>query len=99
MKLIIILFSSFLYLPNLYAASEIWKTDLAASKISFISSYDGLNFEGQFSVFNAEFSFNNDESNKRYLHSAVDVTSINTNSRDRDQAIAEPEWFYFNKFL
>ena len=98
MKLLIIVLCYFIFLPNVTAASQLWIADLTESKISFTASYDGLSFEGQFSQFNAEFSHGSDTPDKRYLHSTVDVTSINTNSRDRDQAIAEPEWFYFKKF-
>ena len=97
-RFITLLICAFICIPTISTASTLWESVQENSKITFISSYDGIDFEGEFSRFHAEFAFNTNNEHEQYLHSVVDVTSINTNSHDRDQAIAEPDWFHFSKF-
>lgn len=98
MRISTLLIYTALFLSFPCFASPLWISNQEESKITFISSYDGINFDGEFSRFYAEFLYDENHSENRFLHATVDVTSINTNSRDRDQAIAEPDWFYFSKF-
>ena len=97
-RTITLVFITAIYFPTQGITSPLWVSDQESSKITFIASYDGIHFEGEFRKFHAEFLFDTDTPANRYLNSTVDVTSINTNSRDRDQAVAESDWFYFSKF-
>ena len=80
-------------------AQQAWQLIPAESSIKFTSTYDDVAFDGEFSRFTVNLSFDpKPAAEKNAIDSSVDVTSLNTNSRDRDQALAEPDWFYFSKF-
>lgn len=83
-------------LPSL--ADETWISIADKSSIKFIASYDEVAFEGQFTKFSSEFIIHSHDFNNSHLKSTIDVTSVDTRSRDRDQALAEHDWFYFEKF-
>ncbi len=79
-------------------ANETWVSIADKSSIKFIASYDDAEFEGEFTQFSSEFIINSHDFRKSSLNSTIDVTSVDTRSRDRDQALAERDWFYFSKF-
>lgn len=83
---------------SLCLADQTWISIPDKSNIKFIASYDDSKFEGQFSVFSSQFILDSKDDNNNQLTSSIDVTSVNTRSRDRDQALAESDWFYFDKF-
>lgn len=68
------------------------------SSIKFTSTYDDIVFDGEFSRFMVDLIFDPNTLTNASINSSVDVTSLNTNSRDRDEALAEQDWFYFSKF-
>ncbi len=80
------------------AAAQQWLSIADQSQIKFIASYDNAEFEGQFTRFSSQFNIDPDNITASKLLSNIDVTSANTQSRDRDQALAEEDWFYFSKF-
>ena len=94
------LFTSFciLFIALPCTATQEWVADASNSSIKFIASYDGSEFEGQFVRFTSHFTIDTDNSGNSQLKSTIDVTSADTKSRDRDEALAEPDWFYFSKF-
>ena len=79
-------------------AEQEWKSITDNSSIKFIASYDGVKFEGQFTRFSSTINFDPNKPSDNKLISSIDVTSVDTQSRDRDQALAEPDWFYFSKY-
>ncbi len=79
-------------------ASQQWTAQQNESTISFTASYDEIEFNGHFSRFSSTITFNSEDFAGSQIESTIDITSINTDSRDRDQALAEPDWFYFNRY-
>ena len=80
------------------SATQTWVSVSDKSYIKFIAKYDDAAFEGQFKEFNSQFNFNANNITRSKLTSEINVTSVDTQSRDRDQALAENDWFYFSKF-
>ena len=79
-------------------AAQSWQMHTQESSLAFIASYDETPFNGEFERFTVELSFDADDLANNKLSTKIDVTSVNTNSHDRDQALAESDWFYFSKF-
>ena len=80
-------------------AQQEWRLIPVESTIKFTSTYDNIAFDGEFSRLTVNLLFDpKPGAEKTAISSSVDVTSLNTNSRDRDEALAEPDWFYFSKF-
>ncbi len=80
------------------AGAQEWRAVPDKSTIKFVASYDDSSFEGHFQRFSSRFLFDENMPSDSRLSSTIDVTSVNTRSRDRDEALAEQEWFYFRKF-
>lgn len=79
-------------------ASEEWLSLQTNQSIQFTASYDDVSFNGIFKRFTSTISINPHQIESSYIRSTIDVTSIDTNSHDRDQALAESDWFYFSNF-
>ena len=79
-------------------ADQPWKLIKDKSSITFTATYDGAAFQGIFSDFSVTLNFDTENLSNSQVESLVNVTSVNTQSRDRDQALSEPDWFYFKKF-
>lgn len=93
----------FIYLALLLSnipgyAQQTWESVAENSYIKFIASYDDADFEGHFSRFKSVFNYHPEQVETSELNSSIDITSVNTQSRDTDQALAESDWFYFSKF-
>ena len=87
---------SFIAMPC--SATQTWISIDDQSYIKFIAKYDDAAFEGHFKEFSSQFKFNSSDINSSRLTSVIEVTSVDTQSRDRDQTLAENDWFYFSKF-
>jgi polyisoprenoid-binding protein YceI len=68
------------------------------SKLGFTGSWEGAEFDGVFHKFAAAISFDPKDLATSRFDVKVDVTSADTQSSDRDEALADPEWFNFAKF-
>ena len=79
-------------------ANQSWQIVEQESELRFVASYDEIPFDGIFERFSVDLVFNENELSISKLQTSVDATSINTNSRDRDEALANSDWFYFSKF-
>ena len=97
MKILFILLTIIFILESVHATQP-WALQKEKSAITFSATYDGVAFEGVFSDFNVTLSFDTKDLSSSYVESSVNVTSVNTQNRDRDQALSEPDWFYFKKF-
>ncbi|MEM8844003.1 MAG: YceI family protein [Pseudomonadota bacterium] len=97
MKVVFATFILLLISISIHAAQP-WDLQKDDSAITFTASYDGVSFEGMFSDFEATLVFAPDDLRNSHVESAVNVSSVNTQSRDRDQVLSEPDWFYFKKF-
>ena len=96
MKFFIILTSVLFFSPCF--ATQQWTALQNDQSIQFTASYDDIAFNGVFRKFTSTISIDPIHLESSYIRSTIDVTSIDTNSRDRDQALAESDWFYFNNF-
>lgn len=75
-----------------------WLATAESSTLGFKATYDGIEFSGVFSDFNASILF--DPTNlpgSRFLVD-VDVTSATTNDSTRDDALAGEDWFDYERF-
>ena len=79
-------------------ASQQWTARQDESTITFTASYDEIAFNGDFSRFSSTIAFDAEDFASSQIESTIDITSINTNSSDRDQALAEADWFYFSRY-
>lgn len=82
--------------PTAVAAPE-WEVVHEESLLGFATTQMGSRFEGRFD-FTAEMRFAADDLEASEFDVTVDVTSVRTGSRDRDRALAEPEFFWFEEY-
>ena len=64
-------------------------------KLGFVASWEGSEFEGLFHRFDAAIVFDPADLAGSHFDVKVDVTSADTQSSDRDEGMADPEWFDF----
>jgi polyisoprenoid-binding protein YceI len=74
------------------AAAPAWRA-LDGGRIGFTASWEGSDFDGVFHHFEAAIAFAPDDLASSRFDVKVDVTSADTQSSDRDEALADPEWF------
>ncbi|MFK8027665.1 MAG: YceI family protein [Gammaproteobacteria bacterium] len=96
MKRCILLACYVLLSPSLAAAP--WSSIQNSQAIQFIATYDDVAFNGVFKRFNSTILIDPLDIENSYIHSNIDIASVDTNSRDRDQALVEPEWFFTSNF-
>ena len=75
-----------------------WSLMAADSTLTFRAEYDGSPFEGRFEAFAVQLAFDPAAAQGVALDVTVDVTSVDTENRDRDEALAESEWFDFDHY-
>ena len=88
----------FLCFAHKAAFAEQWKLLPEHSSIGFTASYDDIAFDGHFEKFSVELYFDPKQPAASKLSSSVETASVNTNSRDRDEALADPAWFHFSVY-
>lgn len=74
-----------------------WNVDYESSRLGFVATYDGVGFETRFERFNSQIRFDPRQLAQGMIDVAVDVTSINSNSADRDEGMLGSEWFNAEK--
>ena len=87
----------FLLVINAHA-NQSWQVVAQESELRFVANYDEIPFDGIFEHFAVDLIFDENDLYNNKLKTSIDVTSINTNSRDRDEALANSDWFHFSKF-
>jgi len=65
------------------------------SELGFAATWEGTVFRGDFNRFDALINFDPADLVGSSFDVAIDVTSARTGSRDRDEGMAEPDWFDF----
>ncbi|MDZ7750258.1 MAG: YceI family protein [Gammaproteobacteria bacterium] len=81
-----------LTLPG-YAATD-WTVDHGESRLGFTNWWEGEAFESMFRRWRAEtLRFSPDDLQDSRFDIRVDLTSVDTGTRDGNEAIAQPEWF------
>lgn len=72
---------------------QAWLIDPLQSRLGFIGSYDGVDFDGEFKQFNAVMHFNPEQPQLGYFDVEITTASVTTYSEDWDQTLPEPDWF------
>ena len=75
-----------------------WQVHHPDSRLGFVATWEGTEFEGVFHNFQADIVFEPGGGTPSRFNVTVDVTSADTSSRDRDEAMREPDWFHFSAF-
>lgn len=77
-------------------AGSPWQVS-AESHLRFIGTYDDVEFQGEF-PFIADIRFNPQSPETGSIKVEIDVTGVDSQSTDRDSALAESEWFDFLQY-
>jgi len=85
------------WLPSARAAPA-WTADPAQSTLSFIGTQQGEKFNGVIKRFRPVIRFAATDLPGSSLDVSMDLTSIDTKSPDRDQALATDAWFDYKHF-
>lgn len=91
-----ILLTATLSLPVTALAAE-WQVIHDDSVLGFATTQQGSRFEGRFD-FTADMRFDRDNPQAGAFDVTIDVTSVETGSRDRDNALADKEFFWFDEY-
>lgn len=96
-NMILAMLALLLALPG-YAATE-WAVDHGESRLGFTNWWEGDAFESSFRRWRAEtLRFAPDDLQDSRFDIHVDLTSVDTGSRDGNEAIAQPEWFNLSRY-
>lgn len=74
-----------------------WQVVHEESTLAFTATQTGSEFRGRFREFAADMTFHRDRPDDSAFDVTVDVTSVTTGSRDRDAALADKAWFWFEE--
>jgi polyisoprenoid-binding protein YceI len=69
-----------------------------SSNLSFAATWEDSTFTGRFVHFDADIIFDPNVLPDGRFDVRVDVTSAVTGSRDRDEGMADPDWFDFQRY-
>ena len=75
-----------------------WQVDAARSKLTFTGAYQGGPFTGKFGKFDAKVSYDEADLAKAKFDVKVDVTSVDTQSSERDDTLRTADFFDTAKF-
>ncbi len=94
---LLVLIAGFITALSVQAAT-LWKIDHPRSRLGFVATWQESEFQGVFQKFHAQILFDEKNLEKSRFEVEVDVTSADTRSPDRDEAMARPEWFFYSRF-
>jgi polyisoprenoid-binding protein YceI len=80
------------------AAPPAWTVNKAASRINFVSSFEGGGFVGQFDRWDAQIAFDAKDLANSKAVVTVQTASAKTGDGDRDEALPSNDWFASSKF-
>ena len=90
--------SAALVIGGIALAAAPWKTELKQSKLAFVGTQAGAEFEGVFDKFAADIQFDaNDLATSRF-DVTIDVRSVNSRDKERDAVIKSPDLFSADKW-
>ncbi len=75
-----------------------WSVDTAKSKVGFSGTQTGAKFEGQFSRYNADISFDPDHLDTSKISVTIDLATAATGDTQRDTALPAKEWLDVAEF-
>lgn len=74
-------------------AASAWLTDPARSRLAFVATQAGGEFNGQFRRFNADIAFDPGDLPGSRFHVTIDTTSADTEDETRDKALVGDDFF------
>jgi polyisoprenoid-binding protein YceI len=79
-------------------AAERWQIDHSASRLGFIGTQQGGEFDGEFESFQAQMQFSPDDLANSRFDVTIDVASIDTGSPLRDEQLPGEDWFHVDEY-
>ena len=79
-------------------AAKDWQTDAAASHLRFEGTAQGEKFQGEFKRYAPSISLEPGKPESVRIEATIDTGSLDTQNKERDDALATPEFFAFDKF-
>lgn len=79
------------------AGAPVWVVDKGASKLLFRSSFAGTGFEGGFTRWDAQIRFDPKNLAASKVVATVDLASVVSGDKDRDEALPSADWFDVRK--
>jgi polyisoprenoid-binding protein YceI len=80
------------------ALARDWQVDAAKSSLTFKETYQGEGFDGKFKKFTATIAYDEADLASAKFDVSVDLASVDTQSSDRDEALATSDFFDSAKF-
>lgn len=81
------------WLAAMSATAADWAAVESDSRIGFVATYEGTPFNAWFRSFDARIRFDPDALDDASFDIRIDVSSVDSNSRDRDEGMKQGEWF------
>ena len=75
-----------------------WQVDMAKSTLTFSGTYQGGPFTGKFRKFDAAISYDETDLSKSKFDVKIDVTSVDTQSSERDDTLRTADFFDTAKY-
>jgi len=88
---------SVLWLPA-GMAEQWWQEVDESSNLNFTAEQQGAAFEGRFEQFESHICFDPSEAELGYIKTIIDLTSVNTESAERDEQLPQSDWFHTEKW-
>lgn len=83
-------------IPGLFTAPAVaagdWRVVPGESRIGFVATYEDTPFDAWFRSFDAQIRFAPGELDDASFDVRIDLASVDSNSRDRDRGMKQPEW-------
>ena len=75
------------------AESAEWQLDRSNSELGFVATYEGVGFKTRFEEFTARIDFEAGAPGDGRFEVLVQIASLNSRSKDRDEGMRDTEWF------
>ena len=79
-------------------AARDWQVDAGASHLRFTATAQGESFQGEFKRYTPTVALDPGKPESVKIAAEVDVTSVDTRNKERDDALATAEFFGFDRF-
>ena len=86
------------WLSTAQADATAWDIVQDESRLGFVATQDGDEFEGEFAEFETEIRFSKAALEESRFDVTIDVTSIDAGNSQRNDALPDEEWFFFERF-
>ncbi|WP_222934510.1 YceI family protein [Caulobacter sp. 17J80-11] len=87
-----------LTVPASAAPAATWTVDKAASVLGFKASASGVAFNGRFQRWDSAIAFDPKNLAASSVTTTIDVASVTTGDKDRDELLPTAEWFAVAKY-